>query len=65
MEAKRIGRHTPDARQWAEKWIQFFLDTKRDEGMLFAGVLLDPLTLDRRVFAAHVGTNWLTPESSG
>lgn len=41
------------------------LDTKRDEGMLFAGIPVDPLTLDKRVFASHVGTNWLVPETGG
>jgi hypothetical protein len=64
-ESRRVSRHTPQGRQWAEGWIQFFLDTKRDEGMLFAGIPVDPLTLDKRIFAAHVGTNWLVSETSG
>jgi hypothetical protein len=64
-ESTRTSRRTPQGRQWADKWIQFFLHTKRDEGMLFAGVAVDPLTLDKRIFAAHVGTNWLVPESGG
>ena len=63
--ARRNARHTAQYRQWADRWIQFFLDTKRDEGMLFAGVPVDPLTLDKRIFAAHVGTNWLVPETNG
>jgi hypothetical protein len=60
--AKRSRRQDPS---WADGWIQFFLRTKRDEGMLFAGVPEDPLTLDKRLFEAHVGTNWLVPEVSG
>jgi len=62
-EAKNHSRHAAATRQWAEKWIQFFLDTKRDEGMLFAGVPVDPLTLDKRLLISENSSNWLVPET--
>ena len=56
-QSKRLASR--DGIAWREKWIEIFLRTKRDEGLLFAGDLVDPFTLDE-LEAPEKHSNWMS-----
>jgi hypothetical protein len=58
QEARGVRLASRDGLAWREKWIEIFLRTKRDEGLLFAGDLIDPLALDA-LHAPEEHSNWL------
>jgi hypothetical protein len=43
---------------WRERWIEIFLRTKHDEGLLFPGELLDPFSFDD-MLGTERESNWL------
>jgi hypothetical protein len=57
-EVKKVQLTSRAGVAWRVKWIEIFLRTKRDEGLLFAGDLIDPLALDE-MRAAERHSNWL------
>lgn len=58
-EATTMLRQAPARRQeWAKKWIEIFLLTKRDEALAFPGDLVNLSSLDK-LPARGVGTNWM------
>jgi hypothetical protein len=44
---------------WREKWIEIFLTTKHDEGVMFPGELMEPHKFDEFA-AADEQSNWLS-----
>jgi hypothetical protein len=58
-EAKSIRLASRAGIAWREKWIEIFLRTKRDEGLLFAGDLVDPFMLDE-LQAPEEHSNWMS-----
>jgi hypothetical protein len=55
---KSIQLNSLEGVKWREKWIEVFLTTKHDEGLMFPGELMEPHKFD--VFAAADGqSNWL------
>lgn len=58
-EAATVRLESRAGLAWRTKWIEIFLRTKRDEGLLFAGDLLDPRALDE-LPAPEQHSNWLS-----
>lgn len=57
-EAKSVQLGSKDGLAWRAKWIEIFLNTKRDEGLLFAGELVNPFAFDE-MESANEHSNWL------
>ncbi len=57
-ESASIRPASPKGIAWRRRWIEIFLRTKRDEGLLFAGDLMDPRALDR-LHAPESDSNWM------
>ena len=49
--------------EWRRRWIEIFLRTKHDEGVMFPGEVLDPRLFDRMI-ATDEQSNWLNIASS-
>jgi hypothetical protein len=58
-QAATALRQAPAKRhEWAAKWIELFLLTKRDEALVFPGDLVNLSALDN-IPARGSGTNWM------
>jgi hypothetical protein len=57
-EARSMRLNTAAGQEWRRKWIEIFLRTKHDEGLLFAGEVVDPFQFDR-MESAGKHSNWL------
>ncbi len=64
MEAERHRHRDKEWQAWANKWIQCFLVTKREEGVLFAGVPVSPFDIDRKLYLTDSDSAWLPVESN-
>jgi hypothetical protein len=58
-EAPEVARRGPmQYREWADRWIEIFLLTKRDEALVFSGDLVN-LSVLSKMPARGGGTNWM------
>jgi hypothetical protein len=58
--AKRpVKLNSSEGVKWREKWIEIFLTTKHDEGVMFPGELMEPHKFDEFA-AADEQSNWLS-----
>jgi hypothetical protein len=59
-EARTIQLNSRAGHEWRTRWIEIFLTTKHDEGLLFPGEILDPFSFDDML--SPDGSNWLNQE---